>query len=155
MPCLQAGWQTLSWEAGHKSQTQDARPEIYSLFLISCQQQHDSKMKNKSVPYFFTQRDRKTDPSTAAAVTTAETAQQGTGMHWDTLEGYAGAWLRGRLLPCLPPLPAQPMLHLPSPQLSPGHFSIELTATFGEARGISMKAPMTQSKGLMFGSIAT
>lgn len=152
IPCLQAGWQTWSWEAeGHKSQTRDARPEIYSLFLI-CQQQHDSKMKNKSVSYFFTQRDRKTDPSTAAAVTIAETAQQGTGTHWDTLGGYAGAWLRGRLLPCLPPLPAQPMLHLPSPQLSLGHFFIELTATFGEARGNSMNAAMTQPKGLVFGS---
>lgn len=40
------------------------------LFLISCEQQHDSKMKNNSVSYFFTQRDRQTDPPTAAAAAT-------------------------------------------------------------------------------------
>ena len=63
-------------------------------------------MKNNSVSYFFMQRDRKTDPSTAAAVTTAETAQQGTGMHWDALGGYVGAGSEESFypifLPCLP-----------------------------------------------------
>lgn len=130
------GLHTASGQDGRlqSGQQKDARAKlrmldqkyIFFLFLISCQQQHDSKMKNNSVSYFFTQRDRQTDPPTAAAATTT---RDHSARHWDTQipEGTAGPGSEEGFSPFF--LPRQPMRYLRegltwafSPWLSPGHF---------------------------------
>lgn len=79
------------------------------LFLISCEQQHDSKMKNNSVSYFFTQRDRQTDPPTAAAaVTTVRLLSEA--LRQARTRGVVGPGSEEGFSPLF--LLCQPMLHL-------------------------------------------
>lgn len=108
-------------------------------------------MKNNSVSYFFTQRDRQTDPPTAAAAAATTVRPLSEALRQAHTRGVVGPGSEEGFSPFF--LPCQPMLLLgegltwadPSSWFSPVT-SIELAVMFGEVLGSGVKDPMTHPK---------